>query len=55
MDKRLDAMARAVKTIRPAMQHFYDLLGAEQKAVFNAIGLRENAIGSGEATSGEER
>src|SRR6266700_7532655 len=55
LDKRLDAMARAVKTIRPAMQHFYDLLGAEQKAVFNAIGLRENAIGSGEATSGEER
>src|SRR6266496_1950143 len=52
LDKRLDAMARAVKTIRPAMQHFYDLLGAEQKAVFNAIGLRENAIGSGEATSG---
>src|SRR6266849_2030562 len=36
LDKRLDAMARAVKTIRPAMQHFYDLLGAEQKAVFNA-------------------
>jgi hypothetical protein len=55
LDKRLDAMAQAVKIIRPAMQHFYDLLGEEQKVVFNAIGLRENAIGSGEATSGEAR
>jgi hypothetical protein len=55
LDKRLDAMAQAVKTIRPAMRHFYDLLGEEQKAVFNAIGLRENAIGSREATSGEKR
>ena len=55
LDKRLDAMAQAVKTIRPAMQHFYDLLGAEQRAVFNAIGWRENPIGSREATSGEAR
>ena len=55
LDKRLDAMAQAVKTIRPAMQHFYDLLGEEQKAVFNAIGLRENAIGSREATSDQDR
>ena len=55
LEKRLDAMARAVKTIRPAMQQFYDLLGQEQKAVFNAIGLRENAVGSREATSGEDR
>jgi len=53
--KRLDAMAQAVKTIRPAMQHFYDLLGAEQRAVFDAIGWRENAVGSREAISGEAR
>jgi len=55
LGRRLDAMATAVKTIRPVMQHFYDLLGEEQKAAFNAIGLRENPIGSRETTSGENR
>lgn len=55
LDKRLHAMAQAVNTIRPAMQHFYDLLGAEQRAVFDAIGGRENAMGSRETTSGEAR
>lgn len=55
LEKRLDAMAQAVKTIRPAMQHFYDSLDAEQRAVFDAIGWRENAVGSREATSGEAR
>jgi hypothetical protein len=55
LNKRLETMAQAVKTIRPSMQHFYDLLGDEQKAYFNAIGLRENGVGSREAISGERR
>jgi hypothetical protein len=55
LDKRLDAMARAVKTIRPAMQRFYDSLGKEQKSLFDAIGMRENSAGSREPPSGADR
>ena len=35
--KRLDAMLRAVETVRPALQSFYASLGADQKARFDAI------------------
>jgi hypothetical protein len=55
LSKRVAAMAQAVKTIRPVMQRFYDSLDDEQKAHFNAIGLRENASGAREAISGEGR
>jgi hypothetical protein len=32
MEKRADAMAQAVKTVKPALQAFYDTLNDEQKA-----------------------
>ena len=34
---RLEAMLRAVETVRPALQRFYASLGGEQKAHFDAI------------------
>lgn len=36
--KRLDAMAAAVKTVRPALADFYSSLTDEQKARFNMLG-----------------
>jgi len=48
-------MALAAKTIRPAMQRFYDLLDDTQKAHFDAIGLPDDAGRSLEAISGEDR
>jgi hypothetical protein len=36
--KRLDAMSRAVKTIRPALDDFYGSLSDEQKAHFDSMG-----------------
>ena len=36
--KRLDAMAGAVKTVRPALADFYSSLTDEQKARFNTLG-----------------
>ncbi len=36
--KRLDAMAQAVKTVRPALASFYSSLSDEQKARFNMLG-----------------
>jgi hypothetical protein len=36
--RRLDAMAGAVKLVRPALTNFYDLLSDEQKARFNILG-----------------
>ena len=38
MNNRLDAMVRAVKTLRPALGAFYASLGDEQKAQFNSMG-----------------
>jgi hypothetical protein len=55
LGKRLDAMALAVTTIRPAMQRFYDLLDDTQKAHFDAIGLWDNPGRPLEAISGEDR
>src|SRR5215469_2192471 len=42
MNNRLDAMVRAVKTLRPALGAFYASLGDEQKAQFNTMG-QQNA------------
>ena len=36
--KRLDAMAAAIKTVRPALADFYSSLTDEQKARFNTLG-----------------
>jgi ABC-type transporter MlaC component len=36
--KRLDAMAGAIKTVRPALADFYSSLTDEQKARFNTLG-----------------
>jgi hypothetical protein len=38
MSARLDAMVRAVKSLRPALANFYALLSDEQKAQFNDMG-----------------
>jgi hypothetical protein len=37
MENRLEVMLAAVKTVRPALDGFYQSLGDEQKARFNAI------------------
>jgi len=38
MEKRLQAMSDAAKTVKPALDNFYALLTSEQKARFNRIG-----------------
>jgi uncharacterized protein YicC (UPF0701 family) len=38
MHQRLDAMLQAVRTVRPAVEKFYQSLNDEQKARFNALG-----------------
>jgi hypothetical protein len=38
MEKRLQAMTDAAKTVKPALENFYASLTAEQKARFNRIG-----------------
>jgi hypothetical protein len=44
MEKRLEAMLEAVKTVQPALTKFYDGLTDEQKARFNTLGsLRQGA------------
>jgi hypothetical protein len=40
MEKRLDAMQQAIKTVRPAFDAFYATLNEEQKARVNAAGPR---------------
>jgi hypothetical protein len=42
MHKRLEAMLQAVRTVRPALDKFYQALTDEQKARFNALGPDEN-------------
>lgn len=44
--KRLDAMAAAVKTVRPALADFYGSLTDEQKARFNMLGPPHQAASS---------
>jgi len=41
--KRLDVMLTAVKSVRSALNDFYDTLSDEQKAQFNAIGRSRTA------------
>ena len=36
MEKRLDAMSQAMKTVRPALEAFYATLSDEQKAQLNS-------------------
>ncbi|MGA9454603.1 MAG: Spy/CpxP family protein refolding chaperone, partial [Pseudolabrys sp.] len=38
MEKRLQSMIDAAKTVKPALQSFYSSLSGEQKARFNRIG-----------------
>jgi hypothetical protein len=38
VSRRLDAMSRAIKTVRPALADFYTSLSDEQKARFNTLG-----------------
>jgi hypothetical protein len=38
MEKRLDAMTQAAKTVQPALQEFYASLTDEQKSRFNTLG-----------------
>lgn len=40
MEKRVEAMLQAVKTVRPAFDAFYDKLDADQKAKVDAAGPR---------------
>jgi hypothetical protein len=40
MEKRMEAMLAAVKTVRPAFDAFYNTLNDEQKAKLNAAGPR---------------
>jgi LTXXQ motif family protein len=37
MEQRLEATLGAVRTVKPALARFYDLLSDEQKARFNAL------------------
>ena len=43
---RLDAMLQAIRTIRPALETFYNSLTDEQKAAFDAIGPERNRASS---------
>lgn len=43
MRTRVDAMLKAVRTVRPALEKFYDSLNDEQRARFNAMDQAEQA------------
>jgi hypothetical protein len=45
MDKRLQAMIDAAKTVKPALESFYASLTSEQKARFNRIGQQLETTG----------
>ena len=38
MEKRLDALLQAARTVQPALSDFYASLSNEQKAQFNTLG-----------------
>jgi LTXXQ motif family protein len=44
VEKRLEAMKSAIKTVRPALASFYDSLNDEQKARFNTLGPPRAAV-----------
>jgi LTXXQ motif family protein len=50
MEKRLQAMVDAARTVKPALESFYASLTSEQKARFNRIG-RSLADASGQSTN----
>jgi hypothetical protein len=50
MEKRLQAMVDAAKTVKPALESFYGSLTGEQKARFNRIG-RSLAETTGQSTN----
>jgi hypothetical protein len=41
-ETRLNAMADAIKAIRPSLRNFYASLSDDQKSKFNMMGPREN-------------
>jgi hypothetical protein len=43
MEKRLEAMLAAAKTVQPALANFYNALSDEQKARFNTLGSSPRA------------
>jgi hypothetical protein len=43
VEKRLDAMAQAVKTLRAPLDKFYASLSDEQKARFNIMGSAQRS------------
>jgi hypothetical protein len=43
MEKRLDAMVQAAKTVQPALEEFYASLSNEQRARFNTLGQQQAA------------
>lgn len=44
MEKRLDALAQAARTVRPALEDFYASLTNEQKARFNTLGRQARRV-----------
>jgi hypothetical protein len=44
MEKRLDALVQAAKTVQPALSDFYASLSNEQKAQFNALGRQAQRV-----------
>jgi len=40
MEKRMEAMLQAIKTVRPAFETFYASLGDDQKARLDSVGPR---------------
>jgi hypothetical protein len=47
VERRLDAMLGAIRTLRPALQSFYATLSDEQKKRFDAVGPSRRAGGAG--------
>src|SRR5215831_16829193 len=45
MEKRLQAMIDAAKTVKPPLESFYASLNSEQKARFNRIGQQASTVG----------
>ena len=53
MEKRLDAMSQAVKTVRPAFEAFYATLSDEQKAKLNSASTADGSGAGVTAGSGQ--
>ena len=55
IERRLTAMADAIKSVRPDLNNFYASLSDEQKARFNTMGPPPNATSSPQQRSGGQR